>query len=149
MRDGLIDIHIVQMRQIKTIRFCANRSIFFGISRSVPSSSPSTWASAAAAIDSISSARTMSGFDLVGDSSDDAVQSQSTKSLGEFLKLPRAPPIIAARRSAKRPAPQLLRKGWSAPPEGADDGSPGPTMAGPTGVDINIFENIPASSRSE
>ncbi|HOO53088.1 MAG TPA: hypothetical protein PLM24_10045 [Methanothrix sp.] len=36
---------------------------------SVPFSSPCAWASAVAASDSISSARTMSGFDLVGDSS--------------------------------------------------------------------------------
>lgn len=69
----------------------------------VPSSSPSTWASAVAAIDSIISARTMNGFDLVGDPSDNSVQSQSTKSLGEFLGLPIAPPNAAARRSAKRP----------------------------------------------
>ncbi|UEC41958.1 MAG: hypothetical protein METHAR1v1_200001 [Methanothrix sp.] len=30
----------------------------------------------------------MNGFDLVGHPSDDSVQSQSTKSLGEFLGLP-------------------------------------------------------------
>jgi len=64
----------------------------------VPSSSPSTWASAAAAIDSIISARTAKGFDLVGDPSDDSVQSQSTKSLGEFLGLPIAPPNAAEER---------------------------------------------------
>ena len=63
---------------------------------SAPFSPPSSWASAVAASGSIISARTAKGFDLVGDSSDDSVQSQSTKSLGEFLGLPIAPPTNAA-----------------------------------------------------
>lgn len=88
------------------VSFCSSHSVVADAAvstRSVPFSPPSTWASTVAAIDSVSSARTMNGVDLVGDSSNHADQPQSTKSLGEFLKLPITPPTAAARSAAKRP----------------------------------------------